>query len=645
MKKIWKLKTNLSPDRSAQNEDIDRRFLYDDKFTEMCDDIIAHTDDEKIKLFAIRCKNASLNLREKFKFDKFREEVRQMKANIQLPDLALQLLYSRGITDYHKMLKFFKPTLDKMYDPFLMKDCDIACDRIIRAIEDNEQLMILGDYDVDGTCGVSMFYLFLKKLGLDAEYYIPDRIKEGYGISNQSIDYAKEKNIKLIVAIDCGITAEEKVEYAKSHGIEFIICDHHQPPEKIPEALAVMDPQRIDDTYPFKYLCGTGVAFKLVQAISLKLGRTEIPPTLIDLVAIATASDIVPLTDENRILVKEGFESINNNPRLSIKILIESSGLKVGNLNTGNIVFTVAPRINAVGRLGDAKRAVELLTCEDDEKIKEFAFILNNENQKRRGIDKTITDDAFNMHEEIPDLKNQNSIVIHNEKWHPGVIGIVAARLVEKYNLPSIVLTTVNGVAKGSARSINSFNIYEALKECQDHLIQFGGHFHAAGLEIEIDKIEDFKESFNNIAVRDITEDQLIPEIEVDSEITFEDLTSKFITILSFFEPHGPENMTPVFMTRNLVVSGTPRFTEKSNTHIFRLKDEESDISFDAVFFNSLEYKAPESNGSAGKSKTNLREKIMEGNYFDVCYSVDKNMWKGREYVKLRIRDIKPTEF
>jgi single-stranded-DNA-specific exonuclease len=530
----------------------------------------------------------------------------------------------RGITDYQKVLRFFRPSIDKLYDPFLLKDCDKAVARVIEAINNKEKVMILGDYDVDGTCGVSMFYLFLKKFGMESEIYIPDRIEEGYGISIKAINLAKEKKINLIIAIDCGITAFDKVEYAKSLEIDFIICDHHQPPEIIPDALAVMDPLRSDDDYPFKYLCGTGVAFKLAQAISCKLGKPQLPNSLIDLVAIATASDIVPLTDENRILVKEGFVLINTKPRLSLKVLIESSGLKIGKLNTSNIVFTLAPRINAVGRLGDAKRAVELLTCEDNEKIKEFAFVLNDENENRREIDKSITDDVFKIFDKPINIENQSSIVIHNEAWHPGVIGIVAARLVEKYNLPSIVLTTVNGIGKGSARSISSFNIYEALKQCEDKLIQFGGHFHAAGLEIELENIDEFRKTFNEIASKEITEEQLIPEIEYDQEVTFEELTPKLIHILSFFEPFGPENMTPVFITKDVQIIGEVRLA-KANTHIFKVREDESKKIFEAVFFNSLEYS----------------DLIKTGNYIDICYSIDKSVWNGKEYTKLRVRDLK----
>lgn len=588
MKKIWKLKTLYSQDRS---EDID--------------------------------------------IDAFTKEMRSLKTNVQLPDIILRLLYIRGIRDYHKVLKFFRPSIDKLYDPILMKDCDKAAHRVIEAIDNKENIMILGDYDVDGTCGVSMFYLFLKKnFGLEPDIYIPDRIDEGYGISVQAINLAKEKKISLIIAIDCGITAAEKIDYAKSIGVDFIICDHHQPPAKIPDAVAVMDPVREDDDYPFKYLCGTGVAFKLAQRISAIKGNPDMPNSLIDLVAIATASDIVPLYDENRILVKEGFELINKKPRLSLKVLIESSGLKVGNLTTSNMVFTLAPRINAVGRLGDAKRAVELLTCEDNEKINEFAFILNDENQNRREIDKTITDDVYKIYDESKMLENKRSIVIHNEEWHPGVVGIVAARLVEKYNMPSIVLTTVNGVGKGSARSINSFNIYEALKQCTDLLIQFGGHYHAAGLEIELSKIDEFKKVFNEIASNEISDAQMIPEIEVDAEISLEELNEKIIKILSFFEPFGPENMAPVFVTKDLQIIGDVRFTNKANTHIFKVMENDTKKIFESIFFNSPDYRYDEKTDADGKGK------IRTGNYCDICYSVDRSFWNGREYTKLRIRDM-----
>ncbi|MCX6165525.1 MAG: single-stranded-DNA-specific exonuclease RecJ, partial [Ignavibacteriae bacterium] len=387
--------------------------------------------------------------------DLFISDIRNLKAKVQLPDKLLRILYSRGITDYHKVVKFFKPTKEKLYDPFLMKDCDKATERILKAIIGKEKIMVLGDYDVDGTCGASMFHLFLKHFGLDSSVYIPDRIKEGYGISLDAIEKAKNEDINLIVAIDCGITAYEKVKYAKTVGVDFIICDHHQPPEQIPDALAVLDPLRKDCSYPYKFLCGAGVAFKLIQAVCQKLNEVDFANSLIDFVALATSSDIVPITDENRILVNEGFRMINTKPRPSLKTLMEKVGLKENSINTNNIVYSLAPRINAVGRLGDAKRAVELLTSVDPKELDELAHTLDLENTNRRELDKTITDDAFKIFEEINKNGKYYSIVLYNKEWHPGVIGIVAARLVEKYNVPSIVLTSVNGVAKGSARSIN----------------------------------------------------------------------------------------------------------------------------------------------------------------------------------------------
>jgi single-stranded-DNA-specific exonuclease len=555
--------------------------------------------------------------------DSFIKEMQSLNTRVQIPELIIRLLFIRGITSYPKVLRFFRPTIDKLYDPFLMKDCDKAADRIIKALNDKEKIMVLTDYDVDGTCGASMFYLFLKHFALESLVYIPDRITEGYGISEIAIDKAKEENIKLIVSIDCGITAYDKIEYARSLGIEFIICDHHQPPEKIPEALAVLDPMRKDCNYPYKYLCGTGVAFKLIQAVCTKLSQEDFAYTLLDFVALATSSDIVPIVDENRILVNEGFKMINSKPRPSIKTLIDSIGFRSQKITTSNIVFSIAPRINAVGRLGDAKRAVELLTSDDENELKELAYTLNTENTSRRELDKTITEIAYKIHEENNTGNDCFSIVLHNTDWHPGVIGIVAARLVEKYNLPSIVLTTVNGVAKGSARSINGFNIYNALKRCENMLIQFGGHYHAAGLEIELDKLEEFRKEFNKLAADELSEKQIKPEIEVDAKMEFKDITPQFIKMLSFFEPFGPANMTPLFTTDNVQIVGEVRYA-KSNTHLFKVRDRESKKIFDTVFFSSAEY----------------HEKILTGAKCNICYSIDKSVWNGNTTYKLRIRDM-----
>lgn len=592
MKKNWKLK-DLTPWKSSSCGEIG---LFDDK---------------------------ELNL--------LRQELSGLKTNSNLPEVIVKLLYMRGVCDFSGVQRFFysstehsKTNLQWLHDPFLMKDCKEACDRVITAINNGEKIMVLGDYDVDGTCGVSLFYLFLKELGTEPEIYIPDRITEGYGISNEAVDSAESQGIKLIVAIDCGITAYERVEYAKQKGIEFIICDHHQPPDEIPDALAVIDVHRKDDEYPYKDLCGTGVAYKLATAVAIKLGKPDLTNKYLDLVAVATASDIVPMTDENRILVKEGLKLLNTSPRNSITRLIELSGLESKNITTSNIVFTLAPRINAVGRMGDAKRAVLLLTSEDKETINEYAKVLQGVNEERREVDKNITDDAFKMFEESDDFENGNSIVIYNKDWHPGVVGIVAARLVEKYNLPSIVLTEVNGYAKGSARSINAFNIYDALKQCNDSLRQFGGHFHAAGLELEVDKIEEFKKQFNDIATKGLTDEQLEPVIEVDAEIKISELDDRMIKILNYFEPYGPGNMAPVFVTKDLQIVGEVR-KAKANTHIFRVMEPDTKKFFECVFFNSAAYS----------------EDIISGKYCDICYSVDRNFWNGREYVKLRIRDMR----
>lgn len=556
--------------------------------------------------------------------DSFLSELRNLRAKVQIPDKLARLLYMRGVTDYHKVIKFFKPTKDKLYDPLLMKGCREASLRIQKSIRDKEHLMVLGDYDVDGTCGVSMFYLFLKHFNLDADIYIPDRITEGYGISFEAIDKARDAGIKLIVSIDCGITAIDKVEYAKKYGIEFIICDHHQPPEHLPDALAIMDPLQKDCDYPFKSLCGAGVAFKLIQSVCSDLGEEKFSDSLLDFVSIATSSDIVPIVDENRILVNEGFNLINTNPRPSVRTLLDKIGLKENNITTTIIVFSVAPRINAVGRLGDAKRAVELLTSDDESALGELANTLDEENANRRELDKNITEDAYKLYESLELTPESFSIVLHNEEWHPGVIGIVAARLVEKYNRPSIVLTTVNGVAKGSARSINGFNIYEALKQCESLLIQFGGHCHAAGLEISLDNIEEFKKAFNDIALSELNRQELEPEIEIDMELEFDEITPVFTKILSFFEPFGPGNSIPLFTTKNVQIVGEVKFA-KSDTHIFKVRDMSSYNVFDAVFFFSKDYLG----------------KIAKGNTCDICYTIDKNVWNGRESTKLIIKDIR----
>jgi len=550
--------------------------------------------------------------------------VSNVKNKVKLSDIFLWLLYLRGITTHLDILKFFKPELSKLYDPFLMKDCNVACERIQNVISDKERIMITSDYDVDGTCGASLFYLFLKQFGIESEVYIPDRENEGYGISENAINFARHSGIRLIVAIDFGITAAEKIKLAKSYGIDFIICDHHQPPEAIPDALAVLDPLRTDCDYPYKHLCGTGVAFKLIQAVCTKLGREELPYSYLDLVALATASDIAPLTDENRILSSSGFEQMNMNPRPAIKKIVSNIKINGALINTTSVIFSIAPRLNAVGRLGDAKRAFEFLTCENDSKLSLLSSELNETNIDRREMDQEITKQAIEIYEANYQNKYPYSIVLHKEDWHPGVIGIVAARLVEKYNLPAIVLTTINSVAKGSARSVNGFNIYETLKSCENYLIQFGGHCHAAGLEIETGNIDRFRKEFNEIASKHIKLKDSIPEIEVDAEIKLADIDYVFLNVLNYFEPYGPGNPQPVFVTRNLEIEGQVRVL-KNYTHLFRVKENDTGKYNDTYFPFSFEY----------------TEEIKEGRKCDICYTFDIFYWNNFPHTKLKIKDIK----
>ncbi len=538
--------------------------------------------------------------------------------------LAL-LLVQRGITSFHDAKLYFRPSLDSLYDPFLMDGMQKASNRIIKAITDNQKICVYGDYDVDGTCSASLLYLFLKELGADVLTYIPNRLSEGYGISKQSIDFLKDRGINLIISVDCGITAVDEIEYAKSFNIDTIVCDHHQPKDKLPDAYAILDPLKPGDNYPFKYLSGAGVAFKLATAIGYKIGKSDMALKYLDLVAIAGAADIVPLIDENRILVKEGLQIINSNPRPGIAALIKCSRIEPGNLTAGQIVFTIAPRINAVGRLGDANRAVELFTTDDTEKAIELAQILEDENVKRRSIDEATYSHSVNMVESTVDLENDYGIVLHNDNWHPGVIGIVASRLVEKFNRPTIMLTTIDGIAKGSARSIPGFNIYEALQSCEDLLLQFGGHEAAAGLAIELDKLDLFRNRFNELLRQCIKKEDIFPEILIDAKISFSEITPKFIRILEQFAPFGPGNMRPIFLSEKVSLTNNPKIV--GNNHLVTtFKQNGNDKVFDAIGFN-LGYYA------------DLIRKDQD--LLDIVYTIETINKDGKIFPQLKIKDIR----
>ncbi len=557
------------------------------------------------------------------------ESVARVCKEINVPEAIARVLVLRGIDDYDKAKAYFRPGLEQLHDPFLLGEMQEATDRVLNAIQKKERVLVYGDYDVDGTNGASMLYLFFKEIGLETTYYIPDRIKEGYGISRVGIDRAHQEGINLLVAVDCGITAVDQVDYARELGIDVIICDHHEPGPVLPNACAVLDPIKVGDPYPFKHLCGCGVGFKLVQGLAKRLGKDDSIASYLDFVTLASTADIVPLTGENRVLVRHGLALINRAPRPGIKALIDAAGLKVGGITSGNIVFVLAPRINAVGRLGDAMRAVELLVSTDPALSSGFAQVLEEENRTRRTIDEDTFARAQKLAEEMFDVEMESALVLHSEDWHPGVIGIVASRMVEKYYKPSIMLSTVDGIAKGSARSISGFDIYKALLKCEDKLIQFGGHKYAAGLTLEIARLDEFRDAFNAAVKELMTEDIKNPEIKIDTEVTLSEITPKFVRILNEFGPFGPGNMRPVFLARGVEVIGSPRIVGKNH---LRFRVRQNGHVYDAIGF-----------GLGG-----LISKVYTGRKdLDCVFSIEESNWQGSgtqqndTLPQLKIKDLR----
>ena len=551
--------------------------------------------------------------------------VQRLADSLNISPILARLLVLRNIITFNEARHFFRPSLDSLHDPFLMDQMEEATTRVITALTENQKICIYGDYDVDGTCATALLYLFLKELYANVEFYIPRRLEEGYGLSTSAMDAVKAMGTNLMIAVDCGITAIEETNYANELGIDVIICDHHQPKEELPNAFAVLDPLKPGCNYPFKYLSGAGVAFKLAQGLCERIGKRGLPLKYLDLVALAGAADIVPIIDENRILVNEGLNQINLCPRPGIEALIELSKLKPGQLTSGQIVFTIAPRINAVGRLGDAERAVNLLIANNKKDALELAEVLETENYERRKIDVDTFEAAKEIVETQFDLDDELAIVLHDENWHPGVIGIVASRLVEKYYRPSVLLTTIDGVAKGSARSINGFNIYDALQKCEDLLLHFGGHQAAAGLALELDKIGEFRFRLNEILKSSISSDDLLQEISIDSKIKFSEITPKFLRILEQFSPFGPANLRPIFLAEDVHVVNAPRVV--GNNHILAsFKQNGSDKIFDSIGFNMGEY----------------FETIKDNNCeLDIVFSIDKIIRDNRIYPQLKLKDIK----
>lgn len=550
--------------------------------------------------------------------------VDQFSNTLNVSSIIANILLNRGITTFDAAKAFFRPSWENIHDPFLMADMDKASERVCHALYQKERIFIYGDYDVDGITSVSLMLLFFRSLGIEANYYIPDRLKEGYGLSVQGIQKAVDWGANLLITVDCGITASEEVAYATSLGVDVIVCDHHQPDNQLPDAVAVLDPKRSDCLYPFKELAGVGVAFKLVQAVSQQTGLEDISwKNLVDLVALGSAADIVPLTDENRLYVSKGLELINQYPSTGVSALIQEAGLEGREIGTGQIVFMLAPRINAVGRMGDAERAVRMLVSNSAEEAKQIASVLESENNLRKSIDEETFKEAMAMIEEQGGPDSEMAVVLAKEGWHSGVIGIVASRIVERIYRPTIMIAIEDGVGKGSARSIPDFDVYSAIKKCESYLTAFGGHKYAAGLSIGTDQINDFRTAFKEVAESELGNSELIPKLHIDAEIHLDDITDKLVRILNQFAPFGPHNMRPVFMSRDLQVVGTPRIVGQNH---LKLKVRQNTHVFDTIGFGLGHLiDRLETNGS--------------GLY--MAYVIETNTWNGQTKIQLRIKDLK----
>jgi len=559
-----------------------------------------------------------------------RSDIDKLVYELNISHVLGNLLLQRGITNFEHAREFFRPSLENLHDPFLMKDMDAAVRRLDDAVLRGEKILIYGDYDVDGTTSVALVYLFLKKLYNNIDYYIPDRYSEGYGISIKGIDYAFDNKISLIIALDCGIKAVEKIRYAKSKGIDFIVCDHHTLGDKLPGAIAVLDAKRPDCSYPYKELSGCGVGFKLLQAFST---HRNIPPgellEYIDLVAVSIASDIVPITGENRILTFFGLQKLQDNPCTGLRAIKCVAGIEDKPIAVEDIVFRIGPRINAAGRMESGKQAVDLLISGNPEEAFVLCDKINVHNQTRRNIDKIITEEAI-MNIKQSEKKYKYSTVLFNPEWHKGVVGIVASRLIETYYRPTIILTESNGFATGSARSVDGFDLYEAINECSNLLESFGGHMYAAGLTLKKDNVQKLRDRFEEIVKEKITPEQLVPQITIDAELNFADITPKFYRLLKQFEPFGPGNMNPVFFAENVADNGQGRRVGTGGEHLkLNLIQEENPFDdMPAIAFG----------------QGNKFDKIANGNTFDIAYSITENHFRGETSMQLNIKDIKTDD-
>lgn len=540
-----------------------------------------------------------------------------------------RLLLKRGIKTATEARRFFRPQLSDLHDPFLMNDMQVAVDRLNQALGRKEHIMVYGDYDVDGCTAVALVYKFLSQFYSNVDFYIPDRYEEGYGISRKGIDFAAEMGVKLIIVLDCGIKAVEEVAYAREKGIDFIICDHHVPDDELPPAVAILNPKRHDNRYPYTHLSGCGVGFKFMQAFATSNGiEFNKLSSLLDLCAVSIASDIVPIMGENRILACQGLRCLNTNPSIGLRAIVEVCGLSERELSMSDIIFKIGPRINASGRMQNGKEAVELLVEKDYQAALEKAGCINLYNEARKDLDKQMTDEAFKQVEQLPGLDERRSVVIYNEAWHKGVIGIVASRLTEQYYRPAVVLTRSDGVATGSARSVSGFDVYKAVQSCSDLLENFGGHTYAAGLSMKVENVPEFAERFEAYVQEHIMDTQTEATLAIDAYLDFKDVTFKFYQQLKRFAPFGPQNERPVFCTRRVYDYGTSKVVGRGQEHIkLELVDNKSNNVMNGIAF-----------GQSSQARY-----IKTKRAFDICYAVEENTHKRGE-VQLQIEDIRPCE-
>lgn len=547
-----------------------------------------------------------------------------LQQSLNINTALCKILVQRGIDNYDKAKDYFRPKISQLHDPFLMKDMDKAVTRVIQAINSNERILVFGDYDVDGTTAVACMYRFLKKIydENNIAFYVPHRYREGYGISKQGIDFAKQNNFSLIISLDCGIKSVELITYAATLGLDFIVCDHHLPDKELPPAIAILNPKQKDCNYPYKELCGCGVGFKLITALSQKLGIHEDEYfCYLDLVVTAIGADIVPITGENRILCYYGLKKLNSNPCAGLKALIELGGTQK-KYSINNVVFIIAPRVNAAGRMDDATKAVEMFIEDDDAKAMELAKMLHSDNSDRKEADSSITEEALAIIENNYELINKKSTVVFQPHWHKGVVGIVASRLIEKYYRPTIVLAQSGAYVGGSARSVPGFNLYEAVHACREYLIGYGGHFAAAGLTMLPENIDAFSARFEEVVSARINPEFLIPEIVIDTEISFRNINPGFYSIITQMEPYGPENLRPVFISRNVSDTGWSKIVKELHIR-FVLKQDNKTIT--GIGFNLAE-------------KFHL---LQMKKTLDIVYTIDENEWNGETSLQIKVLDFR----